>query len=113
MEETLRMMSAIIECWASEGYRLTTPEIFEINMQLKYSEGQDETNMFEYVRMGVTMDMGRICSAELLSMSTKVGLCMSTNASWSTFYGAYKRPLTTKLANIVEDFKFYQDTRKH
>lgn len=113
MDKTLQMMSAVLECWASEGYRLTTPEIFEVNMQLKYSEGQDETNMFEYVRMGVTMDMGRILGSELSEMCSRVGLCMSTNASWSTFYGAYKTSLDSKLNDVVTDFAFYQANRTH
>ncbi len=113
IDSTLTMLSAVLECWASEGYRLTTPEIFEVNMQLKFSEGQDETNMFEYVRMGVTMDMGRLLAQELSAMSTRVGLCMSSNASWSTFYGAYKVSLNSKLADVVADFEFYQANRTH
>ncbi len=113
MDETLQMMSAVLECWASEGYRLTTPEIFEVNMQLKFSEGQDETNMFEYVRMGVTMDMGRILGSELDNMCERVGLCMSTNASWSTFYAAYKTSLESKLNDVVTEFAFYQANRTH
>ena len=113
IDNTLTMLSAVLECWASEGYRLTTPEIFEVNMQLKFSEGQDETNMFEYVRMGVTMDMGRVLAQELSSISTRVGLCISSNASWSTFYGAYKVSLNSKLADVVADFEFYQANRTH
>lgn len=112
-EATLSMLSAVLECWASEGYRLTTPEIFEVNMQLKYSEGQDETNMFEYVRMGITMDLGRPMTAELLTISQQVGKCISTNASWSTYWGAYERAVTSRLADVVEDFKWYQESRTH
>ena len=57
--QTLQMFTAVLECYASEAYRLTTPEVFEVNMQLKYSEGQDETDMFEYIRSGIVFDLGR------------------------------------------------------
>ncbi len=113
IDNTLTMMSAVLECWASEGYRLTTPEIFEVNMQLKFAEGQDETNMFEYVRAGVTMDMGRILASELSEMCTRVGLCMSSNAPWEAFYGTYKVSLQQKLADVVADFAFYQENRAY
>ena len=113
MEETLQMMSAVLECWASEAYRLTTPEVFEVNMQLKYSEGQDETNMFEYIRMGITMDLGRIFSNELNKMASRIGLCMSKKASWSSFYGSYRVSLESKLNDMVETFKYYQENRDH
>lgn len=58
--ETLTMLSAVLECWASEGYRKCTPIVFELNMQLKYSQTQDETDMCEYVRAGIMFDLGRI-----------------------------------------------------
>jgi hypothetical protein len=108
---TLSMFSAVMECWASEGYRLTTPEIFEVNFQLKYSEGQDETDMYEYVRSGITFDIGKIFAGELTNMATQCARAIINNAAWSSTYKAYERSLHAKLAEIVENFRAYQAQR--
>ncbi|MBQ9777838.1 MAG: hypothetical protein IJW22_02825 [Clostridia bacterium] len=108
---TLTVLSAVMECWASEGFRLTTPEIFEVNFQLKYSEGQDETDMYEIVRSGITFDLGKIFAAELTNMATRCSQAIITNSSWSSTYKAYERSIRTSLAQIVENFRSYQAQR--
>ena len=108
-QQTLTMFSAVMECYASEGYRLTTPEIFEVNMQLKYAEGQDETDMFEFVRSGVVFDLGKIFNIELDNMTELASNAIVGNASWSSSYKSYKRSIEAKLKTIVQDFKSYQN----
>lgn len=104
-QETWSMLSAVLECWCSEAYRLTTPEIFEVNMQLKYSETQDETNMFEEVRAAITFDLGRIFTNDLSFMSELPSKAAVAGASWSTSYAAYKRVLNKQIATIVEQLR--------
>ncbi len=106
-DATLQMFSAVFECYASEAYRLTTPEVFEVNMQLKYSEGQDETDMFEIVRLGVVFDLGKIFGEELDLMSEKPSNAIAANASWSSTYKSYKKSIENKLKTIVDNFKKY------
>ena len=108
-QATLTMFTAIFECYASEGYRLTTPEIFEVNMQLKYSAGQDETDMFEYVRSGIVFDLGKIFSLELDNMSELASNSIVGNTSWSSSYKSYVKSINNKLTNLVENFKVYQN----
>ena len=108
---TLSMLSAVIECYASEGYRLITPEVFEVNMQLKYSAGQDETNMFEFVRSGIVFDLGKIFLNDLGMIAELPSMAIYSNASWSAAYGAYKRSITANLEDIVESFREYQRVR--
>ena len=110
-ELTLSMLSAVMECWASEGYRLTTPEIFEVNMQLKYSNGQDETNMFEYIRSGITFDLGNIFAVDLGNINELPSNAICQNASWSSSYASYKNALNARCEQIVKNFKQYQDER--
>ena len=109
--ETLQMLSAVLECWASEGFRLTTPEIFEVNMQLKYSAGQNETDMFEYIRSGIAFDIGKIFSTDLNGMCDRISYAIRGNAAWSASYKSYKRAITTTLDGIVEDFRTYHAQR--
>jgi hypothetical protein len=109
---TLSMFTALLECWASEGYRLTTPEVFEVNMQLKYSEGQDETNMFEYIRSGINFDLGPIFDSYLSLISErpiKNAVCM--NASWSSTYAAFKVSIGAQLRQLCDNFETYQAER--
>lgn len=101
-QETWSMLSAVLECWCSEGYRLTTPEIFEVNMQLKYSDTQDETNMFEEVRAAITFDLGRIFTNDLSFMSELPSKAAISGASWSTSYAAYKKVLNRQIEEIVK-----------
>ncbi len=113
MAATLSMLTAVLECWGSEAYRLTTPEIFNVNMQLKYSEDQETTDMFEYIRTGITFDIGRFFNPDLEQIATRVGYCMATNSSWSTYWGAYERSLRANLDSIIENFKKYNVEREY
>ena len=103
---TLTMLTAVLECWGSEAYRLTTPEIFYVNMQLKYADTQYETDMFEYARSAIVFDLGRIFTNDLSFMSELPSHCACNGASWSSTYGAYKSALDAKLVEIVKAFHF-------
>ena len=85
-EETLSMLTAVIECWASEGYRKCTPVLFELNMQLKYSETQDETDMCEYLRAGIVFDLGRVMEDALggARFDTKFILACIAGQDWAS-----------------------------
>jgi hypothetical protein len=100
--ETLKEMTAVLECWASETYRLVTPEVFEVNMQLKYADTQYETDMFEIVRSSVVFDLGRIFANDMAFMSELPSKAAVTGASWASTYGSYKNSLDKKLEQIVE-----------
>lgn len=102
--DTLSMLSAVLECWASESYRLTTPEIFEVNMQLKYSATQTETDMFEYVRSNMTFDLGPIFSGSLGMAYLPMNAAM-TGSSWNTAYLAVKQSLETKMNNMIDNLR--------
>ena len=99
--ETLLELTAVLECWASESYRLVTPQVFEVNMQLKYAESQYETDMFEIIRSSVVFDLGRIFANDMAFMSELPSKAAVNNASWATTYGAYKTSLESKLKIIV------------
>ena len=101
----LAEMTAVIECWASESYRLVTPEVFEVNMQLKYADTQYETDMFEIVRSSVVFDLGRIFANDLSFMSELPSRAAVYHASWSSTYGSYKKSLNAKLEEIVSQLK--------
>lgn len=53
------MSGAVLECMASEGYRQVTPALFESSFKYKYSQGENDAKMFEFIRSGVVFDIGR------------------------------------------------------
>ena len=67
----------------------------------------------EYVRAGITFDIGRFFNPDLGQISTRVGYCMATNSSWSTYWGAYERSLRANLNTIIENFKLYNAEREY
>ena len=52
------MCTAILEALASKGYRTTTVFFYENTMQVKFSENQTVSDMFEMLRSNVFYDMG-------------------------------------------------------
>ena len=108
---TAKMLTAVLECWASESYRKCTPVIFELNMQLKLSDTQHETNMCEYVRVGIMFDMGRIFPQILSGGASSDGnavpdvqfakACIN-NSSWATYYQKTLTSMTNNLNKFVQ-----------
>ncbi len=107
-ESRLSEMTAVIECWGSEGYRLTTPALFETNMQLKYSETSDEAEMFGIVHDTINLDLGRVFSKDLQYMSEIPSNAAASGASWASRLAVYKKPLDKGLEKIVKAFQDIQ-----
>lgn len=100
--DTALMLSAVLECWASEAFRKTTPVIFELNMQLKYSETQDETDMCEYVRAGICFDLGRVFQSIGFDGDMRFFNAAYYGESWVAAYSADIEAQRIALAQFVE-----------
>lgn len=81
--DTVDMLSAVIECWASESHRLTTPALFEVIMQLRYSQDSVDAEMFDICRKTLTSDLGRVFSEELSKMSEIWSKAACNGANWA------------------------------
>ncbi len=99
------MATAVIECWASEAYRRTTPAIFEINMKLKYSKENVDAQMFDIIRSTVRYDLGRIFSDQLNTMSEMPSKAACAGSSWSSGLKAKVGILQNQCAGIVDDLE--------
>jgi hypothetical protein len=103
--EHVSMLTAVLECWGSEGYRRTTPAIFYVNMMQKYSDSPDDAAMFQYIRNGITFDLGCIFSDALSFMSELPSHCAMGGSSWSISYNQYKKKLNAQIEDLVEAFQ--------
>ncbi len=111
-QETLSMLSAVIECWASEAYRKTTPVIFELNMKLKSSPTQCEADMCEIIRKSIEFDMGRIFGTQLsgsvdstVQMDSMMARAAEYGTSWTTVTGDKIQSMTQNLADFVTNLQ--------
>ena len=53
-------MTAVIECWGSEGYRQTTPALFEETMKARYADAPEDAEMWSIIKTTITFDIGRL-----------------------------------------------------
>ena len=102
---TLSMLSAVLECWASEGYRKCTPVVFELNMQLKYSQTQDETDMCEYIRAGIMFDLGRIMESAFgdYRIDDQFIKACEAGTAWSSQLDKILTPAEASLAQFLSE----------
>ncbi len=98
------MSTAILECLGSEGYRKTSPALFENNMKYRYTPDDagkgDSARMFDIVHNTITFDLGRIYSDSLDFMSEKPTTAAANANSWSTLQAQYSKAMKRLMANL-------------
>ena len=105
LSEDINRAAAVLECWASEAYRLTSPALFETTFKLRYSETTIESEMYDIIRAGITFDIGRLFNSSLGAMSDQWDNCAIEGGSWAAKSKAVKRTLDKQLASITDSFK--------
>ncbi len=98
-------VTAVLECWASEAYRRTTPAIFEINMKLKYAQDDQTSMVFDIIRDSIVFDLGRIFGAKLSTMSEIYSKACINNESWATVAATHKKVLERQLETLLKSFE--------
>ena len=105
----LTMMTAVIECWGSEAYRLTTPALFETNMKYKYTDLDVSAQMFDILRNTMSFDQGRIYANTLGPYMSEIPSQIATEGgSWTTVMKQYQKLLGKQLNNIIKSFQKIQ-----
>jgi len=105
LSSDLNRAAAVLECWASEAYRLTTPALFETTMKLRYSETSVESEMYDIVREGIVFDFGRLFNSSLNTMSDQWDNCAVNGNSWASVSQVMKKTLPKQLKSITDSFK--------
>lgn len=107
--EDLNRAAAVLECWASEAFRLTSPALFETTFKLRYSETSTESQMYDVIREGITFDIGRLFNGTLGNMSDQWDNCaVGGTRSWGVVCRAYERTLNKQLQTIIDSYKKLQ-----
>lgn len=99
-------MSAVLECLASESYRITTPAVFEQTLKLKYSQNEISGQMYDLIRDNITYDIGRIYSDALINQSMFRNAISGNATNWATQIKANQKVVAKKIATLEESFNF-------
>ncbi len=95
--------AAVLECMASNGYRLTTPAIFENNMKAKYSTDNINAQMYDIVRESVSFELGRFMNKYLSNITDIFFAALVKNdANWGSTAAKYTKPLGKQMEKVVE-----------
>ena len=96
--------AAVLECWASEAYRTTTPAVFETTFKLRLSETSTESRMYDLIRSGVTFDLCRFFNRQLSSMGSEWYKCATTAGNWASTSEKLMKSVPAKLQDIADSF---------
>lgn len=102
-------MTAVIECWASEGYRKTTPALFYTNMKYKYTQLDVSAQMFDILRETQSYDMGRILGKSFASIPSELpSKAACEGRSWASQARSLQKTMPKQLNTIIEGFQKIQ-----
>ncbi len=88
--ENKEATAATLQVLGFNGYDLVTPALFYETMQLRYSDESNDSIMYDYIRDGVYIDIGRIFSTPL------------NNITYSLWRDAVKRMDVTSWADALQ-----------
>lgn len=94
--------TAVLECMGSNGYRLTTPAIFENNMKKKYSMDDVNAQMYDIVRESISFELGRFFN-KFLSNITDIFFAEVENnrQNWASVTERYREKLAGQIEDVV------------
>lgn len=103
-------MTAVLECWASEAYRKTSPAIFEAVLKGRYADLPDDANMWNVIRGGVNFDLGRLYHSSVLGayLTEKFSVAAVNDKNWASEGSTVAKFTKTKLTALVDTYKSIQ-----
>ncbi len=94
-----KMASAFIECFASEGFRIVTPAVFELSLKTRYVDDPVSARMYDLVKENITYDIGRIFSDDLIGQGA-FRTALAGNQSWGSVAKQAASGLKRSLAKL-------------
>lgn len=95
--------AATLELMAYQSYLNVTPALFEESMKLRYADQSDDSFMFDYIREGVVIDLGRLMTTSLDNLSYSLFRnAVDNNAagSWVSSQNAQSKLFNRKITDI-------------
>jgi hypothetical protein len=103
------MSSAVLECLASESYRISSNALFETAFKCKYSNDSLDAEMFDIIKTNIYVDMNRVFSSSFTWSQSAVALfrnCITGNSNdWISKIDSNKKYINEILANISNNLQ--------
>ena len=107
-----QQMTAVIECWGSEGYRQTTPALFYETMQARYADAPEDAEMWDLIKRTITFDIGRLLTKDdvgyYLSELPSHIVC-NPIGNWSNELASKMQTIKGKLSAISDAYEALQE----
>lgn len=97
--------SAVMECFASESYRTTTPAVFEITLKLKYAQNDISGQMYDLIRKNASFDIGRFFAEKLIGFDLFRVVIASNKSTWVSDMKMNLKVFEKKLDNLQKAFE--------
>jgi hypothetical protein len=100
--------AATIQLMAYESYIGITPALFEESMKTRYADQSDDAIIFDYIREGVVIDLGRLFTKQLDNLSYSIfrgAVKYDTAGGYMSTATKNSKTFTAKLNDINESIK--------
>lgn len=106
-DENTDRAGAVLECLASESYRIVSPALFETALKVKYANDPDAGEMYDIMRANVSFDIGRLFTDTFDQATINLfrNAVRDNDTGWASKMASYRAPLEEKLATISEMYK--------
>lgn len=102
----IKATATTLELMAAESYRYVTPAVFEVAMKLRYSKDSVDSEMYDYIRNSVKIELGRVMCNCIDTYTSNAFQQAITAVSFSTrTYKMKSSTLTRKINELNEKFK--------
>jgi hypothetical protein len=106
-QDELTIRSVVLECMASEGYRLVSPAVVETCLMSRYAQSERMSEMLRLCVDSVYYDFGRIySSSEDNYICDRAGIIIHAGGpeTWASYKNANKTFLENHFQTIVDKF---------
>ena len=108
--EDLTMISAVLECMASESYRRVSPAVVESCLEGRYAQSEQMSEMIRVIIDSVFYDFGRIYSSgDTDYFCDRVGVILKDSQygnalSWSSYKNMSGTYIKNQFQKIVDKY---------
>ena len=92
---------AVLQTLGYYGLQFTTPAVFEVTLQGKFSKDEDTMRILNTIRESVQFDLGLLYHRQINSISDIPTLAVKGNSQWSTAFNARTQKMTEKMIDDV------------
>lgn len=94
----------VIEIFASESYRTTTPKVFDITMKYRYANDKDASDLFDLMRSRMTFDPVLIFSPDFDHPYNTLRRTIINSVGWSGAGKTLSKTMQNTLTRLLKNF---------